>query len=47
MNLLPVKTETDFCDRREKNNVPEIPDLLQYLPTLEICGGQSIKGRLS
>ena len=35
MNLLPVKTEMDFRDRREKINVPEITDLLRYWMMLE------------
>ena len=41
MYLLPVKTEMDFRDRGEKNDVPEITDLLQYWPMLEFFGGKA------
>ena len=32
----------DFRDRRAKNNVPEITDLLRYLPMLELFGGKAL-----
>ena len=39
MYLLPVKTEIDSRDRETRINlVPEITDLLRYLPTFEIFG---------
>ena len=34
MYLLPCKTQMDFRDRREKNKVPKIADLLRYCPML-------------
>ena len=46
MYLFPVKTEMDFQNRREQNNVPHVPeitDLLRYWQTLERFGGKTLE----
>ena len=46
MYLLLLQKDIKFCDKCEKNNIPEITDLLQYWSILETFDGKSIKGRL-
>ena len=41
MYRLPVKIETYFRDKREKNNVPKMTDLLRYWPMLEFFIGKT------
>ena len=42
MYLLPVKTKIDSSDR-QKNNIPEITNLLQYWLMLENFGGKALE----
>ena len=41
--LLPVKAEMNVRDKREKNNIPEITDLLRYWPMSESFGGKAFE----